>query len=124
MSEVIKTYKGFNKDMTCKYFQYKEGKEYEESNALVCETGFHACEYPLNCLSYYNPAESVYHEVEQSGKLSRNLDDSKRCVYEEDLAGVKDETFRMAMERVLKEYCKKHEGKFFAVYEEICRVKE
>ena len=48
----------------------------------------------------------------------------RRCVYEEDLAGVKGETFRMAMERVLKEYCKEHEGKFFAVYEEICRVKE
>ena len=77
MSEIIKTYKGFNKDMTCKDFQYEEGKEYEESNALVCETGFHACEYPLDCLSYYNPAESVYHEVEQSGKLSRNSDDSK-----------------------------------------------
>lgn len=77
MSEIIKTYKGFNKDMTCKDFQYEEGKEYEESNALVCETGFHACEYPLDCLSYYNPAESVYHEVEQSGKFSRNSDDSK-----------------------------------------------
>ena len=77
MSEVVKTYKGFNKDMTCIGFQYEEGKEYEESNALVCETGFHACEYPLDCLSYYKPAESVYHEVEQSGKLSRNLDDSK-----------------------------------------------
>ena len=77
MSEVIKSYKGFNKDMTCKDFQYEEGKEYEESNALVFETGFHACEYPLDCLIYYNPAESVYHEVEQSGKLSRNSDDSK-----------------------------------------------
>ena len=77
MSEVIKSYKGFNKDMTCRGFQYEEGKEYEESNALVCENGFHACEYPLDCLSYYNPAESVYHEVEQSGKLSRNSDDSK-----------------------------------------------
>ena len=77
MSEVVKTYKGFNKDMTCRGFQYEEGKEYEESNALVCETGFHACEYPLDCLSYYKPAESVYHEVEQSGKLSRNSDDSK-----------------------------------------------
>lgn len=25
---VMKTYKGFNKDMTCRGFQYKEGKEY------------------------------------------------------------------------------------------------
>ncbi len=45
-------------------------------------------------------------------------------MYEEDVTEVKDETFKMTMERVLKEYCKEHEGKFFAVYEEICRVKE
>lgn len=57
-------------------------------------------------------------------RVIEDLGDSKRCVYEEDLAGVKGETFRMAMERVLEEYCKEHEGKFFAVYEEICRVKE
>ena len=44
MSEVIKSYKGFNKDMTCRDFQYEEGKEYEERYALVCENGFHACE--------------------------------------------------------------------------------
>ena len=57
-------------------------------------------------------------------RVIEDLGDSKRCVYEEDLAGVKGETFRMAMERVLKEYRKEHEGKFFAVHEEICRVKE
>ena len=77
MSEVIKSYKGFKKDMTCRGFQYEEGKEYEESNALVCENGFHACEYPLDCLSYYSPSESVYHEVEQSGKLSKKSEDTK-----------------------------------------------
>lgn len=77
MSEVIKSYKGFNKDMTCRGFQYEEGEEYEERNAIACETGFHACEYPLDCLSYYNPGESVYHEVEQSGKLSKKSDDTK-----------------------------------------------
>ena len=57
-------------------------------------------------------------------RVIEDLGDSKRCVYEEDLAGVKGETFKMTMKRVLKEYCKEHEGKFFAVYEEICRVKE
>lgn len=48
----------------------------------------------------------------------------RRCVYEEDVTEVKDETFKMSMKRVLEEYCKEHEGKFFTVYEEICRVKE
>ena len=71
MSEVIKTYKGFNEDMTCRDFQYEEGKEYETDKAKACNYGFHACEYPLDCLTYYKPSESVYHEVEQSGELSR-----------------------------------------------------
>ena len=77
MGEVIKSYKGFNKDMTCRDFQYEEGKEYEENRAEACDCGFHACEYPLDCLGYYDPAHSVYHEVEQSGELSRRSDDTK-----------------------------------------------
>ena len=77
MSEVIKSYKGFNKDMTCRDKQYEEGKEYEEERAEACDCGMHACEYPLDCFGYYSPNESVYHVVEQSGKISRRNDDSK-----------------------------------------------
>ena len=81
MEEVIKSYKGFSRDMTCNpggvSFQYEEGKEYEENCAEACECGFHACEMPLNVFSYYPPGTSVYHEVEQSGKISRKVDDSK-----------------------------------------------
>ena len=72
--EVIKAYKGFNKDMTCRGFRYEEDKEYETDEAEVCKKGFHACEYPLDCLDYYSPNDSVYHEVEQSGKLSKKED--------------------------------------------------
>lgn len=79
MSKVVKSYKGFNKDMTCRGFQYEEGKEYETSKAIVCNEGFHACEYPLDCLGYYSPNTSVYHEVEQTGEFSSDSDseDSK-----------------------------------------------
>ena len=77
MGEVIKAYKGFNKDMTCRDFQYEEGKEYEEERAEACNCGFHACEHPLDCLGYYDPAHSVYHEVEQSGEISKRSDDTK-----------------------------------------------
>ena len=79
MSKVVKSYKGFNKDMTCRGFQYEEGKEYETDKAIVCSEGFHACEHPLDCLGYYSPNTSVYHEVEQSGEFSSNSDneDSK-----------------------------------------------
>ena len=73
----IKAYKGFNKDMTCRGFQYEEGKEYETDKAEVCETGFHACEYPLDCFNYYAPSESIFHEVEQDGEISRKGDDTK-----------------------------------------------
>ena len=75
----MKTYKGFNKDMTCRDFQYEEGKEYEATGEIkCCNNGFHACEDPLDCFNYYAPGQSVYHEVEQSGEISKNIDsDSK-----------------------------------------------
>ena len=77
MSEIIKSYKGFNKDMTCKNgFRYEEEKEYETDRAEACECGFHACEYPLDVFKYYAPATSVFHEVEQSGKISKKDDDT------------------------------------------------
>lgn len=60
----IKAYKGFNEDMTCRKFQFEEGKEYTEERAKLCEAGFHACEMPLDCFGYYPPSRSVYHEVE------------------------------------------------------------
>ena len=79
MEEVIKGFKGFRKDMTAKRnnFQYEEGKEYETDTAYVCHAGFHACEHPLDCFRYYAPLESVFHEVQQSGEISRNNGDSK-----------------------------------------------
>ena len=73
----MRTFKGFNKDMTCREFQYEEGKEYEEKEAVACGSGFHACEYPLDCFSHYSPNESVYHEVEQTGELSKHSNDTK-----------------------------------------------
>ena len=60
----MKAFKGFNRDLTCRGFQYKVGETYEEENVELCKAGFHACESPIDCLQYYNPATSVYHEVE------------------------------------------------------------
>ena len=73
----IKAYKGFNKDMTCRGFQYEEGKEYETEMAKCCESGFHACEYPLDCFEYYSPNESVYHEAELDGNTDSCDEDTK-----------------------------------------------
>ena len=60
----MKAFKGFNKDLTCRGFQYKVGETYEEEKAELCIAGFHACESPVACLQHYNPSTSVYHEVE------------------------------------------------------------
>ncbi|MBO7250845.1 MAG: hypothetical protein J6V42_06185 [Clostridia bacterium] len=74
----MKTYKGFNTDMTCRGFQYEEGKEYKhEGEVKACKEGFHACEDPIDCFGYYPPATSVYHEVEQDGDISKDSDDTK-----------------------------------------------
>ena len=80
MSETkITAYKGFKQNMTCRDFQYEVGKEYEHNGkASACNSGFHACEYPLDVFNYYAPSASVFAVVEQSGDLSTEANgDSK-----------------------------------------------
>ncbi len=60
----MKAYKGFNQNMTCRDFQYEEGKTYETDKAVLCEAGFHACENPVMCFGHYSPNTGVFHEVE------------------------------------------------------------
>ena len=77
----MKMYKGFDKDLKCRGFQYEIGKTYEEPTADLCNSGFHACEYPLDVFEYYAPGNmSRYCEVDLN-ELSdeRSGDDSKRC---------------------------------------------
>ena len=76
----MKAYKGFNTDMTCRGFQYEEGKTYTEEKADLCNSGFHACEMPLDVFKFYAPAGSVFHEVElDEVSDQRESDDSKIC---------------------------------------------
>ena len=70
-------YKGMDKDMKCRGFQYEVGGEYETDEAKACECGFHACENPLDVFNYYPPAGSRFFEVEQSGNLSKSGEDTK-----------------------------------------------
>lgn len=55
-------------------------------------------------------------------RVIEDTGDIKKCVYEEELT--ERENPMNAKERVLKEYCQNHAGKFFTVFESICRVKE
>ena len=74
----MKAYKGFDKDLKCRGFQYEVGKEYETDRAKLCGSGFHACENPLHTLNYYKPIDSRYCEVELDATEETSGDDTKR----------------------------------------------
>ena len=80
MSEPIIAYKGFDKDMKCRGFQYAEGETYHFPRAVLCEEGAHACTMPLDVLGYYPPGDgSIYRMVELDEVCDKKSGDSKIC---------------------------------------------
>ena len=72
-------YKGFDKSLKCRGYQYEIGKAYDEPEANLCKNGFHACERPLDVFSYYPPSNSRYCVVELDEVSSERNSDSKVC---------------------------------------------
>ena len=78
--KVIKSYKGFDKDLQCRGFQYEVGKEYDMDGEIkCCNRGFHACKSPLEVWDYYDMLNSRFAEVEQSGKIDEEEKSTKIC---------------------------------------------
>ena len=76
----IKSYKGFDKNLKCRDFQYKIGKEYEMDGEIkVCSRGFHACESPFDVFDHYTMIDSRFCEVEQDGNISKKDRGTKIC---------------------------------------------
>lgn len=76
----IKSYKGFDKNLKCRDFQYEIGKEYEMDGEIkVCSRGFHACESPFDVFDHYPMIESRFCEVEQDGNISKEDRGTKIC---------------------------------------------
>ena len=77
----IIAYKGFDKNLCCRGFQYEIGKEYvHEGEIECCESGFHACTNPFDVLDYYEAdGKNRYCEVEQSGTIKTANDDTKQA---------------------------------------------
>ena len=116
MEQKLKTYKAFDKDLSCRGFKYEVGKEYEETGDIkACEKGFHACPYPLDVFGYYAPAGSRFCEVEQSGKIDDSESDkvcsSKiRIGAELDIRGLVKAAISFVKERCTNE-CNAEPGK-------------
>ena len=73
-------YKGTDKEMKCRDFQFELGKEYVEEEAKLCDKGFHGCEYPRDVFAYYAPADSRFFVADLDGVTDEEAeDDSKRA---------------------------------------------
>ena len=74
---MITSIKGFDKNLSCRGFQFEIGKTYKvKGKVKVCSNGFHSCPSdeetsPLAVFEYYPPAMSRYCEVQADGKTDR-----------------------------------------------------
>ncbi len=74
-------YKMFNKDLTCRGYQFPVGEWVTEEvagGANTARNGFHCADNPLDCLSYYSSFKnSVCYIVEAAGDINEDGFDSK-----------------------------------------------
>ena len=75
----MKVYKGTDKDMKCRGFQYKLGEAAVfDGEPHLCRAGLHACEQPIDVLNHYAPNESRYFEADAEEVTDeRESNDSK-----------------------------------------------
>ena len=82
MTETIKGFKGFDKDLKCRGYQYELGQDFQEEGKIeACSKGFHFCENPFDVFSYYPPSSengiNRYCVVEGGGSIDKDSDDTK-----------------------------------------------
>ena len=79
-SKTTTAYKAFDGEMRCRDFQFEVGKTYtHEGDIAICESGFHACLNPLDCLRYYPLIGSRFAIIEYDGASLDHQEDSKIC---------------------------------------------
>jgi hypothetical protein len=69
--EPLIAYKGFDKNLQCRGYQFEVGKTFTHTGKVqACSGGFHSCENPLDVLDYY-PLDSRFAVVKASGRIDR-----------------------------------------------------
>ena len=75
---MVKGFKGFNEDLTCRGFQYEIGKTYKYNGEVeLCSSGFHFCRKLKDVHQFYNLKTSRICEIVADGKI---IDDDKKSV--------------------------------------------
>ena len=76
--ETVLAYKGFDENLQCRGFQYEIGKTYNhDGDVKICQSGFHACEFPLDIFSYYDPANTRFAAVELTNPVTEHEGNTK-----------------------------------------------
>ena len=75
---MVKGFKGFNEDLTCRGFQYEIGKTYKHNGEVeLCRSGFHFCRKLKDVHHFYNLKTSRICEIVADGKI---IDDGVKSV--------------------------------------------
>ena len=73
----MRGYKGFDKDLKCRGFQFEVGQTFEISeDPVICQKGFHFCEKLNDVNEYYRMSASRVCEVEALGSIVK---DGNKC---------------------------------------------
>lgn len=76
----MKAYKGTDKNMMCRGFQYEIGKKYTiDGETELCKNGFHSCKSPIDALSFYKLEDSRFFIVEVGGKVVEDKSGRKQA---------------------------------------------
>ena len=80
-AQEIIAYKGFDKNLQCRGFQYEVGKKFVHAGPVIqCGSGFHVCQNPLDVLDFYGIGDgNRFARVAVGGKIDRSDDKKWAC---------------------------------------------
>lgn len=76
-------FKGFSPDLTARLgrgrYQFTPGKTEQENKSKTASCGFHCCEDPFDCLTYYNLQSDRFFMVEAAGSIDEDEKNRIAC---------------------------------------------